>query len=146
MSPPSLHDNKLPFAVQKIDHLVLRVRDLEASITFYAEVLGCDVVRRRDDLSLAHLRTGTSMIDLVAVDGYIGKKGGAAAERGARNVDHFCLRVEPFDEPAIVQHLASHQIQTLGPAEINFGAEGDGYSLYFHDPDGNLVELKGESA
>jgi glyoxylase I family protein len=145
MSSPSLHENKLPFAVQRIDHLVLRVRNLEASIAFYVEVLGCEVVRRRDDLGLIHLRTGTSMIDLVAVDGHIGKKGGAAAERGARNVDHFCLRVEPFNEPAIVQHLASHQIHPIGPAEINFGAEGDGYSLYFHDPDGNLVELKGQS-
>ncbi|MEG0184586.1 MAG: VOC family protein, partial [Stenotrophomonas sp.] len=56
-----------------------------------------------------------------------------------------CLRVEPFAEAALVAHLAAHQVQVLGPAEVNFGAEGDGASLYFRDPDGNTVELKGPS-
>lgn len=135
----------LPFAVQRIDHLVFRVVDLERSIAFYGDVLGCQVVKRRDDLGLIHVRAGTSMIDLISVDGRLGKKGGAAPSSVARNVDHLCLRVGPFDEQAIIQHLALHNIQPTGAAEINFGAEGDGLSLYFCDPDGNLIELKGPS-
>ena len=101
------------------------------------------MVKRRDDLGLIHLRAGASMIDLVAVNGRIGAKGGAAAGAGARNLDHLCLRVEPFDEAALLEHLAAHNVQPIGPAEENFGAEGDGLSLYIQDPDGNLVELKG---
>lgn len=60
-----------------------------------------------------------------------------------RNVDHLCLRVEPFNEPDLVAHLKRHGVAPLGSAEINFGAEGDGLSLYFPDPDGNIIELKG---
>ena len=135
-----------PFDVQRLDHVVLRVRDLDRSEAFYRALLGCEVARRRDDLSLRHLRAGASMIDLVAVDGKLGRRGGAAAGTEGRNLDHLCLRVEPFDEAAIVAHLARHGVAPQGPAATNFGAEGDGLSLYFNDPDGNTVELKGPSA
>lgn len=135
-----------PFDVQRLDHVVLRVRDLDRSEAFYREVLGCAVARRRDDLGLRHLQAGASMIDLVAVDGTLGQRGGAAAGAEGRNLDHLCLRIEPFDEAAIVAHLAAHGLAPHGPASSNFGAEGDGPSLYFDDPDGNAVELKGPSA
>jgi len=134
-----------PFAVQRLDHVVLRVRDLDIAEAFYRDVLGCEVVRKRDDLGLRHLRAGASMIDLVAVDGKLGLRGGGAAGREGRNLNHLCLRVEPFDEPAIVRHLADHGLAPHGPATTNFGAEGDGPSLYFDDPDGNTIELKGSS-
>lgn len=132
-----------PFDVQRIDHLVLRVRDLYRSIVFYGDVLGCQVVRTREHLGLVHLRAGASMIDLVAIDGTLGARGGAPAGAEGRNVDHLCLRIEPFDESALVAHLAGVGIVPDGPAEMNFGAEGDGLSLYFRDPDGNTIELKG---
>ncbi|WP_374603924.1 VOC family protein [Niveibacterium sp.] len=131
------------FTVQRIDHVVLRVRDPAQAVAFYQGVLGCRLVRRRDDLGLFHLRAGASMIDLVALDGPLGRLGGAAAGAEGRNVDHLCLRVEPFDEAALRTHLAAHGITPHGPAEMNFGAEGDGLSLYVDDPDGNRIELKG---
>ena len=132
-----------PFAVQRLDHVVLRVRDLDRAEAFYREVLGCGVARRRDDLGLRHLRAGASMIDLVAVDGALGLRGGRAAGSERRDRDHLCLRIEPLDEAAIVRHLARHGLAPRGPATSNFGAEGDGPSLYFDDPDGNTIELKG---
>ena len=51
--------------------------------------------------------------------------------------------IEPFDEAALVAHLEGFGLVPQVPAEIRFGAEGDGWSLYFFDPDGNRVELKG---
>lgn len=130
------------FHVQHIDHIVLRVSDLEQSIRFYQEVLGCALAKRRDDLGMVHLRAGTSMIDLVDMHGPIGREGGPAASTERRNVDHFCLRIEPFDESAILAHLNGHGLKAE-KAEQRFGADGTGPSIYCHDPDGNQLELKG---
>jgi ribosomal protein S18 acetylase RimI-like enzyme/catechol 2,3-dioxygenase-like lactoylglutathione lyase family enzyme len=135
----------IPFATQRIDHVVLRVADLERSIAFYGAVLGCVEERHRADLGLVHLRAGASMIDLVDINGRLGLPGGPAAGAQARNVDHLCLRVDPFVEDEIVRHLAAQGVQARGPATLNFGAEGTGPSLYIQDPDGNVVELKGPS-
>jgi catechol 2,3-dioxygenase-like lactoylglutathione lyase family enzyme len=132
-----------PFAVTRLDHLVLRVRDLDKSVEFYLNVLGCEVARRRDELGLIHLRAGASMIDLVSIDGPLGKKCGDAPIEGGQNMDHLCLRVDPFDEALIVRHLSQHEVEPSGAATLNFGAEGQGLSLYIHDPDGNVIELKG---
>lgn len=132
-----------PFDLQRIDHVVLRVSDIERSRRFYVDVLGCNVARERPDLGLVHLRAGASMIDLVDVQGRLGRRGGAAAGATGRNVDHVCLRIEPFDEAAIGAHLAAHGVDVTEPASVNFGAEGDGLSLYLRDPDGNAIELKG---
>ena len=128
-----------------LDHLVLRVRDARRMTRFYCDVLGCQVERVREELGLTHLRAGEAMIDLVALDGELGRKGGASAGIEGRNVDHFCLRVEPFDAAALVSHLASHGV-TAGEVKQRFGAEGTGPSLYLTDPEGNVVELKGPSA
>jgi catechol 2,3-dioxygenase-like lactoylglutathione lyase family enzyme len=133
----------LPFSVQRIDHVVFRVVSLERSVAFYKAVLGCTVIRERPDLGLIHLRAGASMIDLISVDGKLGSLGGSAPGSEARNVDHVCLRVEPFEEQEFIAHLAQHGVVPHAPASENFGAEGTGPSLYFSDPDGNSIELKG---
>jgi glyoxylase I family protein len=128
--------------IREIDHLVLRIVDLPAMLRFYGEVLGCPVERRQDEIGLVQLRVGRSMIDLVSVDGKLGRAGGAAPGREALNLDHFCLRVEPFDEAAIRAHLAAHGV-VAGPTQDRYGAEGEGPSIYLSDPEGNVVELKG---
>jgi len=130
------------FTIQHIDHIVLRVKDLERSLAFYTSVLGCELKKRRDDLGMLHLGTGASMIDLVAVEGPLGRQGGAAAGGQGRNVDHFCLRVEPFDERALLAHLAAHGL-SAEKAQMRYGAQGNGWSIYCFDPDGNQIELKG---
>ena len=71
------------------------------------------------------------------------RRGGAAAGHEGRNMDHLCLRIEPFDEAAIVALLRAHGLRSHAAAQVNFGAEGDGPSLYLDDPDGNTIELKG---
>jgi glyoxylase I family protein len=131
------------FTIRNIDHVVLRVRDLAAALHFYCDVLGCTLERRRDDLGLFHLRAGSAMIDLVTLDGRLGRRGGAGPAAEGRNVDHVCLRIDPFDERALVHHLAASGLEPLAPAGVNFGAEGNGPSMYIRDPDGNVVELKG---
>lgn len=131
--------------LREIDHLVLRVRDVDAMLRFYCDVLGCTLERRRDDIGLIQLRAGRCLIDLVPVDGALGRDGGAAPQPGSRNLDHFCLRVEPFDEAGIRAHLRDFGIEA-GALASRYGAEGFGPSLYLDDPEGNVVELKGPPA
>ncbi len=131
--------------IREIDHLVLRVVSLEHMLRFYCDVLGCAVERRQDAIGLVQLRAGRSLLDLVPVQGKLGQGGGAAPGREGRNLDHFCFRVEPFDEAAIRRQLLAHGVEA-GPVESRYGAEGEGPSLYLTDPEGNVVELKGPSA
>ncbi len=126
----------MPFAIKQLDHVVLRVSDLERAIRFYEEVLGCKEERRVESIGLVQLRAGASLIDLIAASG--------DAAAGAPNMDHFALRIDPWDEAAIKAHLAGHGVEA-GEAVQRYGAEGDGPSIYITDPDGNTVELKGPS-
>ena len=128
--------------IREIDHLVLRVRDVDTMVRFYGEVLGCPVHRIDERIQLVQLRAGRGLIDLVPVDSELGRAGGAPPGREGRNLDHFCLRVDPWDAQEIRAHLRAHGVEP-GPVAQRFGAEGQGPSLYLTDPEGNTVELKG---
>jgi glyoxylase I family protein len=116
-----------------IDHVVLRVRDMGRMRKFYCEVLGAHHVAYRPDFGMSHLRIGAAMIDLVE-----------RTPPSGCNMDHLCLRVEPFDQEAIVAHLKHHGV-AVGDIRKRYGAEGNGISIYLADPEGNTVELKGPS-
>jgi catechol 2,3-dioxygenase-like lactoylglutathione lyase family enzyme len=130
------------FAILGLDHVVLRVQDMQRMQRFYCDVLGCSVERVEERLGLTQLRAGESLIDLVALDGELGRRGGAGPRKEGRNVDHYCLRIEPFDAGMIAGHLAAHGI-SAEEARTRYGADGYGPSIYLTDPEGNTVELKG---
>jgi glyoxylase I family protein len=130
--------------ISHIDHVVLRVVNLEAMLAFYCSALGCRIERRQDEIGLIQLRAGSCLLDLVPVDGKLGRMGGAAPDKEGRNMDHLCFRVEPFDEMAIRRHLAACGVEA-GPVEARYGAEGNGPSIYVTDPEGNVIELKGSA-
>lgn len=119
------------FHVERIDHVVLRVRNLAAMVKFYEQALGLKEERRLEKLGLVQMRAGASMLDLVQAEGGTG-----------RNMDHVCFRVEPFNRDAIVTRLAPFGV-SVGETVERYGAEGNGPSVYFNDPEGNQIELKG---
>lgn len=125
-----------------IDHLVLRTANVPRLVRFYVDVLGCAVEREQTAIGLTQLRAGNGLIDLVSLDGPLGRAGGVGPGAEGHNLDHFCLRIDPFDAEAIFDHLHIHHVDT-GPVEQRYGAEGTGPSIYVKDPDGNTVELKG---
>src|SRR5690606_41661980 len=110
----------MPFAVQRLDHVVLRVADLARSRRFYLDVLGCRVERERPDLGLLHLRAGAYLIYLVETDGPLGRRGGAGPGPEGRNLDHLCLRIEPFDVAAILPLLAWFGLAAGEPSSRKF--------------------------
>ncbi|HAA92450.1 MAG TPA: VOC family virulence protein [Rhodospirillaceae bacterium] len=131
-----------PFELSGLDHLVLRVRDMQSMIAFYCEVLGCGLEREVEEVGLVQLRAGASLIDLVDSEGKIGRAGGAAPGPAGRNVDHFCLRIDGFDEGSLTAYLTAAGVR-LGEGGMRYGADGTGPSLYIYDPEDNVVELKG---
>ena len=132
----------VPFKLHTLDHVVLRIADLDRSLAFYVDVLGCSIEKRQEELGLIQLRAGASLIDLVPLAGKLGREGGAGPKAEGRNVDHFAIEIDPFDEAKIRAHLEDHGI-AIGEIARRYGAKGFGQSIYIEDPDGNSVELKG---
>jgi len=127
--------------IRELDHIVLRVVDLDKMLRFYWGALGCSVERRQEKIGLIQLRAGRSLIDLVPVSGKLGSSGGAAPGAEGRNLGHFCLRVEPFDAEAIRGHLQAND-PTVSPVQSRYGADGEGPSIYVSDPEG-IVSRRG---
>jgi glyoxylase I family protein len=125
----------MSFHVERIDHVVLRVRDLPAMVRFYEQALGFRVERTLDTIKLVQMRAGASLLDLVA---------GERPAGGTGNMDHLCFRIEPFDRDGIATRLSPLGVK-LGETVQRYGAEGTGPSIYFDDPEGNQIELKGPS-
>ena len=121
------------FKILNLDHVVLKVADMERALAFYQDVLGCREERRVESIGLVQMRAGTSLIDLIAAD---------RNPADAANMDHFALRIEPFEEHGLRDHLKAHGVDA-GETAQRYGAEGSGPSIYITDPDGNVVELKG---
>ncbi len=128
--------------VRMIDHIVLRTENLEAMLHFYTRVLGCPVERRLPaSVGLTQLRAGLSLIDLVEVDSELGRAGGPPPSGTEKNVDHFCLQIEPIGEQELRDWLESNGVEA-GDFQVRYGAEAFGSSVYVRDPDGNIVELR----
>ena len=124
----------MEFSIKHLDHVVVRVSDLDRAVRFYSDVLGCREERRSESFGLVQLRAGRSLVDLIRIDG--------PSESGVGNMHHFAFRIEPFDEPSLRSHLESHGVE-VGDVVVRYGADGRGPSIYIQDVDGNTIELKG---
>jgi glyoxylase I family protein len=123
-----------PFKVAELDHVVLRCRDQQRAYDFYTTMLGLREERRLDAIGLIQLRAGHSMIDLVPT------RQPRAEE--ALNVDHYCLGIEADDMAAVAGYLRERGVDVVSEPSERYGARGNGPSIYIHDSEGNLVELK----
>ncbi len=131
-----------PINITHIDHVVIRARDFERVVSFYRDVLGCRLERGPDEVGLAQLRAGRSLIDVVDASGPLGRQGGELPDNRAPNMDHVCLQVDPWDTAVIEKHLRRLGV-ACDPVATRYGAGGMGLSIYISDPEGNTVELKG---
>jgi glyoxylase I family protein len=128
--------SQIPFCYHGLDHVVLKVTTIEASLHFYRQVLGMHLERIIDDYGIYQLRCGRSLIDLQVLPAGI-----VLAEQAARGVGHVCVLVDG-DMSDILEHLATHGVAIdAGPQEL-YGATGFGTSIYLRDPDGHSLELK----
>ena len=136
--------SKPPYDMIGLDHLVIRCKDQDTMARFYCDVIGGTVDRHNEPFGLLQIRVGAHLVDLITVDGKLGTRGGAAPGKEARNLDHFAIQITPFDDESLRAHLAAHNVTIVASGD-RYGAEGTGPSIYFLDPEDNIVELKGPS-
>lgn len=127
--------NPHPLQIRGIDHLLLKVDDLERALSFYQGVLGCVVKSRLPQFGMVELTAGAHGLDLVEAGSPQGGWAGPMVVQG--NVHHLCLAVNVADEAALRAHLAAH-----GAAIVEERIEDGHLSLYVADPFGNQVELR----
>ena len=99
-----------PFRIKGLDHVVLRATNISSMKRFYCDILGCVLERAQPDLGLYQLRAGHSLIDLVDMQGELGRAGGKPPGIEGRNMDHFCIGIDPFQECELRAHLKAHGI------------------------------------
>ncbi len=134
-----------PFNISRLDHIVLRTYQLDALLGFY-ELFGATIERDlREKMGMLQLRLGDSMMDIVDVEGVVGKMGdpGAGPSVDGRNLDHFAVSVDPYDETKILAFCEAHNVDAQALPMPLLGADGYGPAIYAKDPDGNRIELKG---
>jgi catechol 2,3-dioxygenase-like lactoylglutathione lyase family enzyme len=127
--------------ITELDHIVLRVKDVETSLRFYTQVLGLPAERveqwRAGEIRFPSARLNAdTIIDLFASDQQpIGRE-------GAKNQDHFCMVIEPTDMEELKVKFEDIGVDIQAGPGKRWGSHGDGISLYIYDPDDNVVELR----
>lgn len=126
----------IPAEIKGIDHVVLRVSDLDRALAFYTGVLGLTLERVLEPIRLHQMRCGRNLIDLMPL-----APGEALPPPGQGSIDHLCLSLRG-DLEAILAALEAHGIRPASPPSVVYGAGGFGSSVYITDPDGHTLELK----
>lgn len=120
--------------IERLDHLVLTVRDIAATCDFYARVLGMEVVtfgEGRKALAFGHQKFNLHEA---------GREFEPKAERPTPGSADLCLIAQgPLD--AVIAHLAACDVAILEGPVRRTGALGPITSVYFRDPDANLIEV-----
>jgi catechol 2,3-dioxygenase-like lactoylglutathione lyase family enzyme len=124
----------MALTVERLDHLVLTVASIEKTVAFYEKVLGMRAVQFGPDGGRIALRFGDQKINLHEV----GKEFEPKAMRPTAGSGDICFIVRRFDD--VEQHLEAADVEIIDRG-LRSGALGDIRSIYFRDPDGNLIEV-----
>lgn len=129
--------------IAQMDHIVLNVSNIDRSLQFYTGVLGLQAERVEDYRSGAVGFPSVRINDHTIIDLFPPERQEKAMAEGfAANLNHLCLAMENEDINAVVDYLKGHGLEIeTGPAR-RWGARGNGTSVYFRDPDHNLVEIR----
>jgi extradiol dioxygenase family protein len=127
--------------ITELDHIGLRVKDVEASLRFYSELLGLKAERvdewRKGEIGFPSVRLNADTL----IDFFLSEKKADNANKEI-NQDHFCLVIEPTDMEHLKTRLEELGVRIHAGPGKRWGAHGDATSLYMYDPDQNVVELR----
>jgi catechol 2,3-dioxygenase-like lactoylglutathione lyase family enzyme len=127
------------FTISALDHIVLNVADVERSLAFYSGTLGLPAERveawRKGELRFPSVRVNeATIIDLVKAE--------ERAPEETLNLGHYCLVTDADDLASVQRELEAAGVTIERGPGMRSGARGNALSIYFRDPDHNLIELR----
>ena len=127
-----------------MDHIVLNMEDDEKMITFYSEVLMFEPERIEEyhagEVPFPSVRLNSNtIIDLFPKKMW---QKNARAEQGGENLNHFCISLSKGTWQNLLDRLTANNVTIEEGPVPRWGAHGTGTSIYFQDPEGNLIEAR----
>ena len=127
--------------ITEMDHIVLRNKDVEASLRFYVEVLGLKP-ERVEQWRAGEVRFPSARLNDDTIIDFFGSDQESIGKEGAKNQDHFCMVIEQTDMDELKAKFEGLGVEIQAGPGKRWGSHGDGISLYVYDPDDNVVELR----
>ena len=127
--------------ITEMDHIVLRVKDVEESLRFYTEILGMES-ERVDQWRAGEIRFPSARINADTIIDFFGSDQEPIGKEGVKNQDHYCMVIEKTDMEALKARFEAIGVDIQAGPGKRWGSHGDGISLYIYDPDNNVVELR----
>ena len=127
--------------ITEMDHIVLRVKDVEESLRFYTEILGMES-ERVDQWRAGEIRFPSARINADTIIDFFGSDQEPIGKEGVKNQDHYCMVIEKTDMEALKARFEAIGVDIQAGPGKRWGSHGDGMSLYIYDPDNNVVELR----
>jgi catechol 2,3-dioxygenase-like lactoylglutathione lyase family enzyme len=127
-----------------MDHIVFNVKDDEKMIAFYSEVLMCPTERLEEYRSGKAPFPSIRLNEDTIIDLFPQKlwENRSSQGNGRENLNHFCIAVPKAAWEELLKRLQAHSVPIEEGPVARWGAHGTGTSVYFRDPEGNLIEAK----
>ena len=127
--------------ITEMDHIVLRVKDVETSLKFYTETLGLQP-ERIEEWRAGKIRFPSARINADTIIDLFASDQESIDKDGVKNQDHYCMVIEPTDLEELKSKFEAIGVEIQAGPGKRWGSHGDGTSLYIYDPDNNVVELR----
>jgi catechol 2,3-dioxygenase-like lactoylglutathione lyase family enzyme len=127
-----------------MDHIVLNVEDDEKMIVFYSKVL-MFAPERLEEYNAGEVPFPSVRLNSNTIIDLFPKKlwqKSARAEQGAENLNHFCISLSKGTWKDLLERLKANNVTIEEGPIPRWGAHGNGTSIYFQDPEGNLIEAR----
>jgi catechol 2,3-dioxygenase-like lactoylglutathione lyase family enzyme len=127
--------------ITELDHIVLRVKDVETSLRFYTQVLGLPA-ERVEQWRAGEIRFPSARLNADTIIDFFASDQKPIGREDAKNQDHYCMVIEPTDMEELKANFEGIGVDIQAGPGKRWGSHGDGISLYIYDPDDNVVELR----
>ena len=130
------------FEIVDLDHIVLRVKDVERALAFYTGTLGL-APHRVDEFRAEEVPFPCARVNDHTIIDLLPWPDEEPVGDGRRNLDHFCMAVKGVDMVEFAEYLQGEGVTVNSDrAGRRSGAQGMADSIYINDSEGNVIELR----